>query len=257
MLDNLALRARRRFHEETAKRMRRRTVRAGTKYPMISFTFDDIPVTAASEGATTLESFGVRGTFYVAGGLCGTDGDDYAHLSAAGCVELHARGHEIACHTFSHCHVADTTPGKLDGEIARNRLFFAQHGGIRLENFSYPFGGVSLLRKRQLEKRFASCRSTMPGINGPVIDLGCLRSVGLWGDMTGERVQDWIDQAVAANGWLIFLAHDLASPHGPWGCAPDLFEEAVERAVASGSEVLPVRDALARLGVVHDQQPPS
>ena len=34
---------------------------------MVTFTFDDVPVSACELGAGILESFGARGTFYVAG----------------------------------------------------------------------------------------------------------------------------------------------------------------------------------------------
>jgi len=248
-LDNLTHRVRRRFREESAKRIRTRTVRAANPKPMISFTFDDVPVTAATEGAVMLERVGARGTFYVAGALCGTVGEEYPHLSAQGCADLYARGHEIACHTFSHRHVANLSESELADEIARNRRFFERLGGIRLESFSYPFGGVSLARKRQLQSVFASCRSTMPGLNGPEFDLGYLRAVGLWRGISPDTVQQWIDRAVRENAWLIFVAHDIAADHAPWGCTPALFLDAVRRAAASGARILTVREALAFAGV--------
>ena len=37
--------------------------------PMVSFTFDDAPISAATRGAGMLEEYDARGTFYVAGGL--------------------------------------------------------------------------------------------------------------------------------------------------------------------------------------------
>jgi peptidoglycan/xylan/chitin deacetylase (PgdA/CDA1 family) len=37
--------------------------------PIVSFTFDDAPDSAAGEGAELLEKHGGRGTFYLAGSL--------------------------------------------------------------------------------------------------------------------------------------------------------------------------------------------
>ena len=34
--------------------------------PLVSFTFDDVPVSATTKGAAMLQSSGGRGTFYVA-----------------------------------------------------------------------------------------------------------------------------------------------------------------------------------------------
>ena len=39
--------------------------------PLISFTFDDFPLSAATAGADILERYGARGTFYASGSLCG------------------------------------------------------------------------------------------------------------------------------------------------------------------------------------------
>ena len=57
-----------------ARLVQRRPVRMALERPMISFTFDDMPVTAALAGARALEQRGVRGTYYVSTGLAGQTG---------------------------------------------------------------------------------------------------------------------------------------------------------------------------------------
>src|SRR4051794_2067392 len=76
--------------------------RLRNKTPMVSFTFDDIPKSAATTGAAILEDHGARGTFYVSGGLVGTKSPDWTVAEPEDVVALHRRGHEIGCHTFSH-----------------------------------------------------------------------------------------------------------------------------------------------------------
>src|ERR1700729_1099960 len=68
-------------HYVATKRARMRNER-----PLVSFTFDDIPETAFTHGARILEDRGARGTFYVAGGLCGTTEPERRLVSAADCV---------------------------------------------------------------------------------------------------------------------------------------------------------------------------
>src|SRR3954466_1234050 len=70
--------------------------------PMVSFTFDDIPRSAATMGAKLLEAHEARGTFYVSGGLVGTKSADWTVVAAEDVVDLHRNGHEIGCHTLSH-----------------------------------------------------------------------------------------------------------------------------------------------------------
>ena len=64
-----------------------------TREPIVSFTFDDVPDSALRVGAAILEACGVRGTFYISGGLEGQVEPDRTLIDAAGCRELVARGH--------------------------------------------------------------------------------------------------------------------------------------------------------------------
>ena len=48
-------------------------VRLHNATPMVTFTFDDLPKSAATTGASLLEAHDARGTFYVSGGLVGMD----------------------------------------------------------------------------------------------------------------------------------------------------------------------------------------
>ena len=70
--------------------------------PLVSFTFDDVPDSAYLNGAAVLEEAGARGTFYVAAGICGSADTHWRVITRHQVTALHARGHEIGCHTFSH-----------------------------------------------------------------------------------------------------------------------------------------------------------
>lgn len=63
--------------------------------PLVSFTFDDVPDSALGAGAAILEKYGVRGTFYIAGGLAGQVEPDRSLITPEGCSELLARGHAM------------------------------------------------------------------------------------------------------------------------------------------------------------------
>jgi peptidoglycan/xylan/chitin deacetylase (PgdA/CDA1 family) len=216
--------------------------------PMVSFTFDDAPESASTAGAALLEARGVRGTFYIAGGLCGSRDAQRRLLTAAQCLALHRRGHEIACHTFSHPKVSALDEDDLRGELDRNREFFAElDPSIELENFAYPYNHASLSAKALLQRRFSSCRGGVRGINAGAADLGLLKGVEIDREATSDHVRDWIDKAVVVGGWLVFFTHDVSADPTPFGCAPEVLEAAVRRARERGCVVLPVRDALRRL----------
>ena len=61
---------------------------------------------------------------------------------------------------------------------------------IEITNFCYPFGRVSLPRKRQLEGRFDSCRGIYEGINAGIVDLALLRVIELNSKVVEEVVEE-------------------------------------------------------------------
>jgi peptidoglycan/xylan/chitin deacetylase (PgdA/CDA1 family) len=232
-----------------ATRIRRKSARIEPARPVASFTFDDAPASAATLGAEALESAGFRGTYYVAGGLCGLEEEGAPILSVDDLVRLHRAGHEIACHTFSHIRVSGLGRQQFQSELDRNRSFMAQEcPGATLANFSYPFGDVSLSRKRQAEGCFESARGISPGVNSGVIDLGLLKSVALYSDSIADaQVDGYFDRARRENGWLIFYTHDVGPRPSRWGSTMAQLERTVATAKARGFDVLTVRDALNRL----------
>jgi len=96
-----------RLSNRLARHFRAAPHRLQAHAPMVSFTFDDAPDSAAGEGAALLEAHGGLGTFYLAGSLIDQPGDFWRGLSNDAIVRLHRGGHEIGCHTFSHAVFSD------------------------------------------------------------------------------------------------------------------------------------------------------
>jgi len=224
--------------------------RLGNATPMVSFTFDDVPKSAATLGAAILERHGALGTFYVIGSQVGTSSPLWDMVDEDDVVALHRGGHEIACHTFSHKRACDLDAGTLSAEIARNQQYLRSlDSSIRIENFAYPFGYGSFVRKRQLKAVFKSCRSIVPGVNSGTVDLQFLRAMPLI-DRRIDRdgIERAFDQAQTANGWLIFYTHDVADEPSPYGCSPALLNEALEAASRRKIPILNMAEALQCAG---------
>ncbi|MBR0696891.1 polysaccharide deacetylase family protein [Bradyrhizobium lablabi] len=213
--------------------------------PMVSFTFDDLPRSAATIGADILESYGARGTFYVSGGLVGLDTPEWAAGRAEDVVSLHRRGHEIGCHTYSHLRACDLDESLLANEIARNRAYFRSlDRSMAIETFAYPFGYGSYARKHQLKSEFLTCRSIVPGVNAGEVDLQFLRAMPLINrQMSRERIDRAFDEACDSNGWLIFYGHDVAERPSLYGCTPDLMTYALEAAARRNIPALTMAEA--------------
>jgi peptidoglycan/xylan/chitin deacetylase (PgdA/CDA1 family) len=218
--------------------------------PMVSFTFDDAPISAATRGAAMLEEYNARATFYLAGGLVDAWSGNWTGLSADHIVGLHRRGHEIACHTFSHARATDLTEAAMAAELEKNRLYLqGLDSSISIENFAYPYGTGSVLRKRQLGKAFHSSRGILPGVNSGTVDLQYLRAVPLIEhQIDRDGIDRVFDEALANNGWLIFYGHDVEATPSPYGCSPELLRHALEAAARRKIPALSVADALRFAG---------
>jgi peptidoglycan/xylan/chitin deacetylase (PgdA/CDA1 family) len=218
--------------------------------PLVSFTFDDVPDSAYTNGAAVLEDHGVRGTFYVATGILGAADTHWRVIGRDQVSALHARGHEIGCHTFSHIGVDQLDARALDEECRRNQETLRELcPGIKITNFCYPFGRVSYPRKRQLETRFDTCRGIYEGVNSGIADLGLLRVIELYDrTLTREKLERTLRETRERNGWLIFYTHDVAETPSWIGCSPRLLRETLQAVAAEGMECLTVRDGLTAIG---------
>ena len=217
---------------------------------MVSFTFDDTPKSAATVGAPILEEYDARGTFYVAGGLVDQWSGHWTGVSADEIVALHRRGHEVACHTFSHTRATDLDAAAMTAEMEKNRRYLlALDPSIRLENFAYPYGLGSVPRKRQLGKAFRSSRGILPGVNSGTVDLQFLRATPLIElHIDRDGIDRAFDEAVARSGWLIFYSHDVRAAPSPYGCSPALLRHALDAASRRNIPILSVAEALRRAG---------
>jgi peptidoglycan/xylan/chitin deacetylase (PgdA/CDA1 family) len=218
--------------------------------PLVSFTFDDVPDSAYTNGAAVLDRHGLHGTFYVASGTCGSMDTHWRVIGEDQLRALHGGGHEIGCHTFSHVRVEDLDAGRMEEECGQNlRRLRELCPGIAVTNFCYPFGRASLPRKVQLQKRFDSCRGVYEGINAGTADLGMLRMIELYDrTLTPDKLRRVLRETRERNGWLIFATHDVADTPSWIGCSPRLLRETVVAVQAENMQCLPVRDALTAIG---------
>jgi peptidoglycan/xylan/chitin deacetylase (PgdA/CDA1 family) len=102
----------------------RRPVPLGNRGPIVTFSFDDFPRSALTNGADIVERFGALATYYVAMGLMGTTNDLGEQFRCADLHSLVERGHEVASHTFSHFSAQRTPFGVFKQDVDPERRRF-------------------------------------------------------------------------------------------------------------------------------------
>jgi peptidoglycan/xylan/chitin deacetylase (PgdA/CDA1 family) len=234
------------WKRNAAKHVFRRLLRVNPRLPLISFTFDDFPRSALLVGGEILNRNGAAGTYYAALGLAGSQTRTGQSFEMSDLQHLLRHGHELGCHTFSHCHSWDTDAEAYEASVIDNRRALEKFlPGAEFKSFSYPYSAPRPESKRRVARYFLSCRAGAQGINSGNTDLNQLDAFFLEktrGDL--QPVRELIDRNCEAHGWLIFATHDISSSPTPFGCTPEFFADVVRYAVQSGARLLPVTQAL-------------
>lgn len=214
---------------------------------LASFTFDDFPKSAWEVGGPLLDQYGVKATFYAVGSYCGNTVDGVEQYDEADLKAVHAAGHEIGCHTFSHQQGPRVSSVMLNDDIAHNALFLAEVlGDVRPSSFAYPYGEVNPRTKFLFGDAFPTSRGIRPGLNGKVSDLAQLKAVPIEArSWKASDIERWVAAAKETDSWLVFFSHDVSETPTPYGCTPQMLEHALRCVADAGIETLPVKHALA------------
>jgi peptidoglycan/xylan/chitin deacetylase (PgdA/CDA1 family) len=226
---------------------RRPAAHAATR-PLLSFSFDDAPASALREGAAILEARGMSATYFVCAGLDGLSGPMGAYGTADDLRRAHARGHEIACHTFSHMDVGAASASAVTADLDRNARALAALGLPPPETFAYPFGDVGFAAKGVAGARFRLARGLHHGVVGLGSDLAQAPAVGVEGDRGEALARHWLDRLTDAGGWLILFSHAVTDAPSAFGMSAQALAALADAATARGVEVVTVREGARRLG---------
>ena len=236
------LRAQNYYRRKAARLFFKRPLTIKTEVPFISFTFDDFPRSAFTNGGAILRKYGFSGTYYASFGLMGQQKSTGEMFQRADLQELVRQGHELACHTFDHCDSWETTPAVFEASILKNRRAAAQLvPTVSLKSFSYPITWPRPATKRRIASLFECARGGGQTFNVGMVDLNYLKAFFIEQSRDDfDAVKHIIDDNTEAMGWLIFATHDVSDNPTRFGCTPALFERIVDYAQKSGARVLPV-----------------
>ena len=226
-----------------------RVMPLGNRGPIVSFSFDDFPRSALTKGASIIERYGGRATYYVAMGLMDKNNNLGEQFGSADLSSLIERGHEVGNHTYRHLSAQETPFYMFKQDVDRCEQALRESTTIgSSKNFAYPYGEVTLRAKKHLGPQMLSCRGTCSGFNGPQVDLNLLRANSLYGGMeAAETARQLILENENRKSWLIFCSHDVADKPSSFGCTPALLEAIVSFAAGRGTKMMRIGDVVTEL----------
>lgn len=241
--------------EMSTKIAYRRIAHLKNNHPIVTFTFDDFPISAFENGSKILNEYNVKGTYYI----CMSYLDNHNsrnRFTKDSLVQLIDDGHELACHTFDHLDADKNTDAEFELSIKANQRTLNEILNIdyRMENFSYPYGRTNPRIKRQTLKYFKTARGTSWGSNFGKTDLNLLNACKLYGEKDYDNsIKKLISKNSKINGWLIFYTHDVQSNPSEFGCTAEVFKSTIELALKSGAQLMSVREAFQKISYLDEQ----
>jgi peptidoglycan/xylan/chitin deacetylase (PgdA/CDA1 family) len=243
MDNDLIKRILRKIGRESAKYIGKRTGFLPPEKKIVSFTFDDFPLTAIENGARLLEAHKVKGTFYSSLGLAGTNSPVGIIGTQQDMLALSEHGHECGCHTFGHISCAKSSSKVILKDCLRNQNVAKKIANLYFHSFAYPYGSFNPSSKRVISSLYRSARTLERGINVNKIDLAALKSVAL-SESTGlEKLKLWLGKLNKSGGWLIFVSHDVSETPSQFGCSIGLFERILEESIDKKFQITTILEA--------------
>ena len=179
--------------------------------PTITICFDDGYTAIYQNGYPLMNSFGFQATVFQITGLTTFGGSDL--MSLAQLQALKAAGWEIASHTVDHISLVGLSQADLVTELANSKAWLETNGFGPVNALAYPFGQADANVENTAMNYYKYGRTIVPGINDYGIPNKALNTTSLWGNSgynsLGE-VESYVNQAVAANKWVIVTLHGVS-----------------------------------------------
>lgn len=213
--------------------------------PVISFSFDDFPVSAIKGAGEILTQHGMTATYFVASGLISQNVDGIDICAESDIRDAFDEGHEIGCHTFGHLDCQNISDNELKQDLEENSRQIEKIVGIAPSSFAYPFGKISFRARNIVRDTYPVARGIGGGINSRRCDLLNLKANSVYSSSFSlERIRKLLSSVQESNGWLVFYTHDVSENPSDFGCTIDEFRALVEMVSETGITVMPIKHAL-------------
>lgn len=209
--------------------------------PLISIAFDDGWVSSYLNGASILEKYNLRGTFYVVPNLIGRE----AYMNEVQLGDLLTRGHHLGSHTFSHQDLSTINSTRISDELDKANQYLTQKFNLSQIDLASPYGKIDSVGLTLAKNKQRSHRGTRAGINTKQnFTSHNLRTLFIDKEKTTSELSRQLKLIKDYNGWLIVVYHQIEPNDSFFAIDPDVFEQQIDLISRSGIKVAPVNQVL-------------
>jgi peptidoglycan/xylan/chitin deacetylase (PgdA/CDA1 family) len=208
------------------------------KEAYVSITFDD-GYASQYDAAKILESYGYKGTFYIATDFVGNKYDNISVISWEQVKDLQARGHEIGGHGASHLNASNVSAELYENDLKEGKEELGENN-ISVENFAYPHGDNS--KKDIVLKYFETARTTKPCIN-KISDNEICGLTLVHKNEEYKALTIYLGELKLKGGWLVVAIHSISeNPRQDVDVTNEEFGWILKQISLSGAKVMTIKD---------------
>ncbi|MBI2004815.1 polysaccharide deacetylase family protein [Patescibacteria group bacterium] len=172
----------------------------------VTLTFDDGNPSQYQTPAQLLKAAGQTATFYINSGLVGQS-DWYMTWNQV--KNLHTTGFEVAAHGLMHIELPTVPLSTIRSELNQDYSNFVAKG-ITPTDFATPFGAYDNIVLSAIAKKYNSHRAfANQGLNFWPYNKYLLYVRYVTNQTSLEQAKVWVDEAVAQDGWLVLVFHEI------------------------------------------------
>ena len=213
-----------------------------------TITLDDNFSDQYTNGLSTMQSEGIKGTFYVTAGTLGTTG----YMTDLQLKKVLADGDEIASHLYHLSDMIELDDPTLISEMTGNNFALTTLLGSKNSptDFASPYGSYLSNETPLVMQYYTSDRTTDGEVNTKAnLNVGQIHARLVKPTTSLATIQSWIAEAQANNEWLVLVYHGITtSPssdeEAQFAITPTQFKQQMQAIKSSGITVVPVNSAL-------------
>ncbi|MBX4201859.1 polysaccharide deacetylase family protein [Candidatus Saccharibacteria bacterium] len=184
----------------------------GLSRPIVSLTFDDGYSSFFNNGLPLLNKYGMKSTDYIVTSSLGQD----AYMTSTQVKQLYVNGQDVQSHTVSHPDLVTLSAKNLDLELKNSQAYLQNLLGVPVSGLATPYGSANSQVITNAAQYYSYVRGVEAGYNAKNnFNPYNILVQNIKSTTTTAQVQQWVQQAIATNTWLVLVYHQVAPNLNP------------------------------------------
>jgi peptidoglycan/xylan/chitin deacetylase (PgdA/CDA1 family) len=201
--------------------------------PLITVSFDDGWESVYTDALPTLQQDGIPTTQYIIAG----EFSNPAYLTYDQVKAMHSAGHEVGSHTMTHPDLTSLSEEQVFYQLSESKTVLSTIQP-NVQDFAAPYSASNTITDAYVKRLYRSNRlSDGSKTFSPAKDVNTaanfnayrINAFAVTRQTNMATIQSYIDYAVAHNGWLVLVYHQIdENPGDDYGVNKEAFKQQMD-----------------------------